>query len=58
MTRLYADGRCIATIPDEDDYDPPAYISARCQNCGAPLEPGQIKCDYCNSSRKLKERDE
>ena len=25
MTRLYADGKVIATVPDEDDYDPSEY---------------------------------
>ena len=54
MTILYADHNIYAVIPDNDDYDPSAWIPTNCKCCGAKLEAGQIICDYCKSSRPLK----
>lgn len=56
MTRLYADGKCIDEILDDDDYDPPAWEKANCRNCGAPLARGQVKCEYCGTSRQVKKQ--
>jgi len=54
MIRLYADGKCIDEAPDDADYDPPAWKNTNCRNCGAPLVRGQVKCDYCDTSRQIK----
>ena len=54
MTILYADHNVYAVIPDNDDYDPSAWVPTNCKYCGARLEAGQIICDYCNQSRSLK----
>lgn len=54
MTRLYADEKVIAEIPDEDDYDPPAWVNTNCRNCGAPLARGCLKCEFCGTSRQLR----
>ena len=54
MTVLYSDNQIIATVPDPDDYIPPAWEEARCKSCGALLAVGQITCDYCGTSRKLR----
>jgi hypothetical protein len=54
MQRIYADGKCIDEVPDDDDYDPPAWKNTNCRNCGAPLTRGQIKCEYCGTSRQIK----
>ena len=55
MNILYADGKIIATIPDSNDYDPPAWQPTNCRCCGAGLTSGQSICDYCPKSRPLKE---
>lgn len=55
MNILYADGKVFAAVPEADDYDPPAWKPARCRCCGARLDIGQIKCDYCGKARPLKE---
>ena len=54
MTRLYADGKCIAEEPEDCDYDPPAWKNTNCRNCGAPLVRGQVRCEYCGTSRQIK----
>lgn len=54
MIRLYADGKCIEEIPEDDDYNPPAWKNTNCRNCGGPLTRGQVKCEYCGTSRQLK----
>lgn len=54
MTVLYVDDKIYATLPDPEDYVPPAWEEARCKNCGAPLASGQIICDYCGTSRPLR----
>ena len=54
MQRLYADGKLIDVIPDDDDYNPPAWKNTNCRNCGAPLVRGQVKCEFCGTSRQVK----
>ena len=55
MNVLYANGKIIASIPDSNDYDPPAWQPTHCRYCGARLDAGQITCDYCQKIRPLKE---
>ena len=54
MNRLYGNGELIYTIPEDDDYNPPEWQNTNCRNCGAPLTRGQVKCEYCDTSRQLK----
>ncbi len=54
MTYLYADNKCVAVIPDADDYDPPLWMDTNCKQCGAPMHANQNICLYCLSKRKLK----
>ena len=54
MTYLYADNKCMAVIPDADDYDPPLWMDTNCKQCGAPMHAKQDTCSYCLSKRKLK----
>ncbi len=54
MTKLYADGKCVAEVPDDDDFSPPLWKNTNCRNCGAPLVRGQVQCEFCGTSRQVK----
>lgn len=54
MQRLYADDKCIDEVPDDNDYNPPTWESTNCRNCGAPMTKGQIRCEFCGTSRQIK----
>ena len=54
MINYYGDNGLICSELEDDDYDPPAWENTNCRNCGAPLVRGQIKCEYCGTSRQIK----
>lgn len=54
MERLYTDRKYIDEVPDDDDFDPLAWKNTNCRNCGAPMTRGQIKCEFCGTSRQIK----
>lgn len=51
MNRLYADGKLIDEVPDDEDEE---QLETNCKNCGAAFMRYDMKCQYCGSARKWK----